>query len=71
MLGSRLRLLGVLFAGPTINHQGQITFGLPKVEVSTPMHLGFVIRASELLVLEEFVVQAVQALESFRNASTP
>jgi len=55
MLGnSRIKLLGILHSGPTINAKGEIILGQnPSVEISTMMHLGYAIRSSELLVLED------------------
>lgn len=53
----RLKLLGILYAGPRINQRGQIVLdtGL-KFEIATMMHLGYVIRSSELKKLEEYYI---------------
>jgi len=53
--GSRIALLGVLDAGPQMNAEGQIipkpipTHFVPVSETKVMIHLGYVIRASEIL----------------------
>ena len=55
-IGMRVKLLGILFAGPTINQQGKIILATtPKVETAAMMHLGYVIRSSRLLELDEII----------------
>lgn len=54
ILGSRLFLVGILYSGPLITNKGQIVLGtVPSVEVASMMHLGNVIRADELVVLNK------------------
>ncbi|MGE0624574.1 MAG: serine protease [Pseudomonadales bacterium] len=49
----RFHLVGILYAGPLIRADGHVTIsdGL-RVEVSTPMHLGFAIRSTQILGIE-------------------
>jgi Trypsin-like peptidase domain len=58
---SRIKLLGVLYAGPIINNSGQIVLGTPGVQVATMMHLGNAIRSTEVLALEKVVRDAFAA----------
>lgn len=52
----RFFLLGVLYAGPLITNAGEIKFGhVPTFEVATMMHLGQVVKSSEILKIEELV----------------
>ena len=47
--GTRLVLVGILYSGPMITNQGTITLGIaPSVQVASMMHLGNVIRSSQL-----------------------
>lgn len=63
--GSRVKLLGVLYAGPQHTIEGDIqivtipTQSRPIALSSIPNNLGMVIRATELRVLEEAVVNSV------------
>ncbi|WP_461405080.1 S1 family peptidase [Falsiruegeria mediterranea] len=51
--GSRLRFVGILYSGPVITNDGQIVLRQePKVEVTAMMHLGNVIRSSQLHKIE-------------------
>ncbi len=51
--GERLYFVGVLHAGPTIGNDGQIVLAQqPKIYVPTMMHLGYVIRSTQLRVLD-------------------
>ncbi|HAV5014693.1 TPA: serine protease [Acinetobacter baumannii] len=53
----RLKLLGILYAGPQINQRGQIVLDTSlKFEIASMMHLGYVIRSSELKKLEEYFI---------------
>jgi hypothetical protein len=53
---TRLLFVGVLFAGPTITNTGQVVLAdAPSVQVSAMMHLGYIVRSSELLELEKTV----------------
>lgn len=55
-LGTRFYFLGILYSGPVIQNDGTIHFQKsPKLTVGTMMHLGNVIKASELRAIEEIV----------------
>lgn len=60
--GTRVKLLGVLYAGPTINQNGQIVLTKSMdVRVSSMMHLGFVLRSTKILELsDEIRLKGVQ-----------
>lgn len=54
----RLYFLGILYAGPTISQSGKIIVNQqPSVEVSAMMHLGYVIRATAMLELDQLIRQ--------------
>lgn len=54
----RLKLVGILYAGPLIANDGRIVLShMPRVEISSMMHLGNAIKASELRVLDQLVRQ--------------
>jgi len=57
VIGSyRLKFVGILFAGPLIQNDGTIVYGqAPRVEVASMMHLGFVVRSSAVISIEENV----------------
>lgn len=62
VMGQRVLLVGVLFAGPLITNTGKIVLGQPNnVEVATMMHLGYVVRADELRVLEQAIRETIRA----------
>jgi hypothetical protein len=49
-------LLGVLYAGPTINQQGRIVLSKdPSVSISAMMHLGMVVKSTRILDFEDMV----------------
>ncbi|NWN60630.1 S1 family peptidase [Pseudomonas allii] len=53
---SRLKLVGILYAGPQITNTGAIVLGqTPKVHIAAMMHLGNVIKSSELIILSETI----------------
>lgn len=58
VIGSRVKLLGVLYAGPQFTAEGKIvvtkvpTTNVPLAITSLPFNLGFVIRSTELLQFE-------------------
>lgn len=62
----RTRLLGVLYAGPMYDAKGHLhpvpvpTAGMP-FSAAVPMHLGFVIKAQEVLMLDEPIKEFVQS----------
>ena len=65
-IGSRIKLLGVLYAGPQFAADGTIdvvqipTHMIPVARTSIPVHLGYYIKASELLVLKEHVLNTLR-----------
>lgn len=53
---TRIKLLGVLFAGPTVGLKGEIIFSTkPTVEISSMMHLGYAIRSTRLLDIDDII----------------
>ncbi len=76
--GSRIALLGTLYAGPQHSTSGEIiVVDVPtdtkQISVGNiPNNLGYVIQASELLVLEDAVKQTLQLVPKMsRNAPCP
>lgn len=65
-IGSRLIFLGVLFAGPQHQADGSIqivdipTRQVPIARTSLPAHLGYYIKAREILELKKHLFQALQ-----------
>ena len=58
----RMFLIGVLYAGPTINQQGQIILARqPAISIASMMHLGMVIKSSQLLAFDDLVHQRLGA----------
>ncbi len=56
----RLFLLGVLYAGPTVDQSGHIVMNkIPSVSVKSMMHLGMVVKADQLLIFDEMVKKQV------------
>ncbi|SFW61095.1 Trypsin-like peptidase domain-containing protein [Pseudomonas sp. NFACC09-4] len=52
----RVKLVGILYAGPLITNKGNIILGeTPQIEVAAMMHLGNAIKSSELLVLDKII----------------
>ena len=49
MLGNRVYLLGVLYAGPQHAAKGDISFSYPNIYTRIPNNLGVVIKSSKLL----------------------
>jgi hypothetical protein len=66
-VGSRTILLGVLFGGPLINLEGRIeireipTSVEPIIVTSAMIHLGYIIKAKEILVLGQHIVENLKA----------
>lgn len=68
-LGTRSALLGILWGGPVMDHEGHIEMrpiphsarAIPIIDI--PLNLGYVIHASELAPLGAAVLQRVQELE--------
>ncbi len=58
-IGNRLRLIGVLFAGPQHTAEGKIVFEYiptqPVTVVNIPNNLGLVIKATRILELERYI----------------
>lgn len=67
MIGAtRMKLVGILLAGPTLNLEGEIELQRPnKITVASMMHLGQVLKSTRLLELENFV------LPHLRNLGAP
>ncbi|WP_312331373.1 S1 family peptidase [Acinetobacter variabilis] len=58
----RLKLLGILYAGPIVTSSGQIILANPpRVTVNSMMHLGYVINSSQLRVLENHMIKEISA----------
>jgi len=63
VVGTRLALLGVLYAGPRMTVEGKIvvkpipTAVEPVSEARVMIHLGYVIKAREILTLAQYIVQ--------------
>lgn len=54
---ARLKLLGILHAGPTITATGAITLSNPNTfELKNMMHLGYVIKSDEIMRMEHQVI---------------
>ena len=52
-IGTRFLLVGILYAGPQFDVEGNITFSqLPTIKTAIPTNLGLVIRSDELLQFE-------------------
>jgi hypothetical protein len=50
---SRIKLIGILYAGPLVTNDGRIILGqAPKITVNSMMHLGNALRASALHVIK-------------------
>ncbi|PWJ79784.1 trypsin-like peptidase [Pseudaminobacter salicylatoxidans] len=57
----RLLLMGILYAGPTINQRGEIVLARqPAVSVAAMMHLGTVIKSTHLLAFDALVQEHVE-----------
>lgn len=57
MMGeSRLLIVGILYAGPLISNSGEIILTqTPKISVPSMMHLGCVIKSSQLKILDAYI----------------
>lgn len=56
---TRLKLLGVLYGGPTLTNSGQVVLNKGfKFQISSMMHLGFAIKSTELKTLETKALKA-------------
>lgn len=55
---TRLKLLGILYGGPTLTNSGQIILNTGfEFEFSSMMHLGFAIKSTEIKVLENHALK--------------
>lgn len=69
--GGDVALLGVLFAGPTMEATGEIivheipTSAKPMAVTQVMMHLGHIVKAREILVLGEYIRKEVVVLEYY------
>jgi hypothetical protein len=67
VLGSRLHLLGILFAGPQFDAEGRLeivdvpTATTARIQTQIPIHLGYFVRAEELFKLRD-AMSAVGAI---------
>lgn len=53
MGGSRIKLVGILYAGPLISQSGKIILAQPpKVEIAAMMHLGYCIKSTQLEAID-------------------
>jgi hypothetical protein len=58
----RIKLVGVLYAGPEITNTGQVILAKsPRFEVATMMHLGIAVRSSEIRAIEAEVARKAAA----------
>lgn len=54
----RLKLLGILYAGPQVTNSGQIILANPsQFTINSMMHLGYAIKSNQLRILENHVIQ--------------
>lgn len=62
---SRLRLIGILYAGPTLSTAGTIKTQAPKsFQLSSMMHLGNAIKSSELLEIDREIMRIMEQRKS-------
>lgn len=66
MIGaSRLKLVGVLYAGPRVTNDGRIVLGqVPRIAVDSVMHLGNALRSTAILQIEEEIRKFTSNLEN-------
>lgn len=68
VVGTRFALLGVLYAGPQMTVEGLIevkpipTAVVPAMQMRVMIHLGYVIKAKEIVTLAKHIVQKVQGM---------
>lgn len=57
----RIKLVGILYSGPLIANDGRIVLSnMPRVEISSMMHLGNAIKSSELRVLDDVITKMLR-----------
>lgn len=60
--GTRIKLLGILYAGPQYTNKGEIILNKgPEFQVASMMHLGIVIRSSELKKIEQVIISLMNS----------
>lgn len=61
IMGSRIKFVGILYAGPQFTANGEIKFSeipsIPRIVTDIPMNLGCVIKSSEILAFEPMLEQ--------------
>lgn len=58
----RQHLVGILYSGPQVTQEGKVLRKKQKkVEVDTMMHLGFVIKSTEILALKDELIRKLEA----------
>jgi hypothetical protein len=62
MLGaSRLKLVGVLYAGPLVTNDGRLVLGqVPRVAVNSMMHLGNALRSTAILAIQGEITRRIR-----------
>ncbi|EXS35291.1 S1 family peptidase [Acinetobacter sp. 826659] len=59
--GTRIKLLGILYAGPQFTNKGEIILNTgPEFKVASMMHLGNVIRSTELKKIEQVIISLLK-----------
>ncbi|POP78650.1 serine protease [Pseudomonas syringae pv. syringae] len=66
---TRLKLLGILHAGPTITAKGALILSNPTTfELKNMMHLGYVIKSDEILRMEHDVLEITKRADELRES---
>lgn len=62
MIGeSRLKLVGILYAGPLVTNDGRLVLGqVPRVTVDSMMHLGNALRSTAILKVQEEIARRIR-----------
>ena len=74
-IGNRLHLLGILASGPQFTAEGQLrivdipTASTPVISTSIPIHLGYYIKAKELLVLRADIASTISKQPNIGEAT--
>lgn len=59
--GTRLKLVGILYAGPLVTNDGRIVLGqVPRVAVDSMMHLGNALRSTAILAIQEEIFRRLR-----------
>jgi hypothetical protein len=57
---SRLKLVGILYAGPLVTNDGRLVLGqVPKFSVNTMMHLGNALRSTNIFAIKEEIKRLI------------